>query len=76
MRGSPSTWYGAAKAAVEAGAIAALVDHESSWPVPVIVVDNVRRAIGPVAHTVAGDPTTRMRVIGIDVHDGGGPEWG
>jgi UDP-N-acetylmuramoyl-L-alanyl-D-glutamate--2,6-diaminopimelate ligase len=52
-------------AAVEAGAIAALVAHEGSWPVPVIVVDDVRRAIGPVAHAVAGDPTTRMRVIGI-----------
>jgi UDP-N-acetylmuramyl tripeptide synthase len=52
-------------AAVEAGAIAALVEHEGSWPVPVIIVDSVRRAIGPVAHAVAGDPTTRMRVIGI-----------
>jgi UDP-N-acetylmuramoyl-L-alanyl-D-glutamate--2,6-diaminopimelate ligase len=52
-------------AAVEAGAVAGLVDHEGSWPVPVIVVDDVRRAIGPVAHAVAGDPTTRMRVIGI-----------
>ncbi len=52
-------------AAVEAGAVAGLVDHEGAWPMPVIVVDDVRRAIGPVAHAVAGDPTTRMRVIGI-----------
>lgn len=52
-------------AAAEAGAVAGLVDHEGAWPVPVIVVDDVRRAIGPVAHAVAGDPTTRMRVVGI-----------
>ncbi|MCK5439170.1 MAG: hypothetical protein KAI97_04465 [Gemmatimonadetes bacterium] len=51
--------------AAEAGATAALVEREGPWPVPVIVVDDVRRAIGPVAHAIAGDPTTRMRVIGI-----------
>jgi len=51
--------------AAEAGATAALVEREGPWPVPAIVVDDVRRAIGPVAHAITGDPTTRMRVIGI-----------
>lgn len=51
--------------AAEAGAAAALVSAEGEWPVPTIVVDDVRSAMGPAAHAVHGDPTARMTVVGI-----------
>lgn len=51
--------------AVEAGASAVLVSREGPWPTPAIVVDEVRRAVGPVAHRIHGDPTGRLLVAGV-----------
>ncbi|HUO99978.1 MAG TPA: UDP-N-acetylmuramoyl-L-alanyl-D-glutamate--2,6-diaminopimelate ligase [Gemmatimonadota bacterium] len=48
-----------------AGAAAALVEHAGPWPLPAIVVEDVRQAIGPAAHAIYGDPTAGMTVVGI-----------
>ncbi len=52
-------------AAAEAGAAAALVSAEGEWPLPALVVDDVRWALGPVSHAVWGDPSRRLPVVGI-----------
>lgn len=52
-------------AAVEAGAAAVMVAREDDWPVPALVVGDVRAALGPVAHAVWGDPTRRLAVAGV-----------
>ncbi len=52
-------------AAASAGAAAVLVGREGPWPVPAIVVDDVRAAMGPVSHAVWGDPTRDLVVAGV-----------
>ncbi len=51
--------------AVEAGAIALLVDHPLDLGVPEIVVDDVREVVGPVASMVHGNPSRGLDVIGV-----------
>lgn len=51
--------------AVRAGAVAALVEREGPWPVPAIVVPDVRQALGPIAHSIHGDPTRSLIVAGV-----------
>lgn len=51
--------------AARAGAAAAMVSREGEWLVPLLVVEDVRRALGPVAHQFWGDPTRRLTVVGI-----------
>jgi UDP-N-acetylmuramoyl-L-alanyl-D-glutamate--2,6-diaminopimelate ligase len=54
-----------AAAAVEAGALALLVEHPVSVEVPQIVVRDARRAMGSVAAAVHGNPAAKLRTIGI-----------
>lgn len=56
--------------AAAAGAAAILVEREGPWPVPAVVVADVRRALGVVAHAIHGNPTNRMTVVGITGTDG------
>ncbi len=51
--------------AVERGAVALLVEHQVPFVVPQARVASVRRAIGPVASRVHGDPSHRMPIVGI-----------
>jgi UDP-N-acetylmuramoyl-L-alanyl-D-glutamate--2,6-diaminopimelate ligase len=51
--------------AVAAGAVALLVERELAIDVPQIIVDSVRRAVGPIAAILHGRPSTRATVIGI-----------
>lgn len=51
--------------AVAKGAAAVLVERAGPWPVPAIVVDDVRAALGAVSNAIYGDPTRRMTVVGI-----------
>lgn len=51
--------------AATAGAVAVMVERQGSWPVPSIEVADVRRAAGPVAHAVWGEPSRRLVVAGI-----------
>jgi UDP-N-acetylmuramoyl-L-alanyl-D-glutamate--2,6-diaminopimelate ligase len=54
-----------AAAAVEAGAVALLAEHPLDLGVPEILVSSVRRAMGPAASVVHGDPSTDLSVIGV-----------
>ena len=51
--------------AVAAGAVAVMVERDGPWPVPAIVVADVRGALGPAAHAVWGGPTQGLVVAGI-----------
>jgi len=51
--------------AASAGAAAVMVEREGPWPLPAIVVPDVREALGPAANAVWGDPTRRLVVAGI-----------
>ena len=56
-----------APAAVARGAAALVVDHllDGVGDVPQVVVDDVRAAMAPAAAALAGDPTARLRTVGI-----------
>lgn len=54
-----------APAAVAAGAAALLVERPLGLGVPELVVPDVRRAMGPVAATLLGDPSATLDVIGV-----------
>jgi len=64
-------------AAIAAGATAAVVqtDRESSWgafagKLPLVIVPDVRVALGPLAAAVYHDPSARLRLIGVTGTDG------
>jgi UDP-N-acetylmuramoyl-L-alanyl-D-glutamate--2,6-diaminopimelate ligase len=64
-------------AALMAGATAAVVqaDHESKWSalagrLPLVVVPNVRMALGPLSAAVYGEPSSGLRLIGVTGTDG------
>ncbi|HWO72248.1 MAG TPA: UDP-N-acetylmuramyl-tripeptide synthetase, partial [Dehalococcoidia bacterium] len=64
-------------AAVEAGAAAAVVqaDREAKWrPIaerlPLVVVPDVRASLGRLAAAVHGEPSRRLRMIGVTGTDG------
>jgi UDP-N-acetylmuramoyl-L-alanyl-D-glutamate--2,6-diaminopimelate ligase len=44
---------------------AAAVLAERPTELPTLVVPSVRSALGPVAHALAGDPTTKLAVVGV-----------
>ncbi|HVE68915.1 MAG TPA: UDP-N-acetylmuramoyl-L-alanyl-D-glutamate--2,6-diaminopimelate ligase [Solirubrobacteraceae bacterium] len=54
-----------APAAVEAGAAALVVERSLGLGVPEVVVPSVREAMAPAAARFHGDPTARLRVVGI-----------
>jgi UDP-N-acetylmuramoyl-L-alanyl-D-glutamate--2,6-diaminopimelate ligase len=51
--------------AVANGAVALVVERPLGLGVPEVVVPSVREAMGPVAARYYGDPTARLRVIGV-----------
>ena len=51
--------------AVQRGATAVLTNAELDLDVAQIIVNDERRALGPVAATVAGNPSQSMRVVGV-----------
>ncbi len=63
--------------ALTAGAAAALVqaDHKAKWAqfldtLPLVVVPDVRAALGPLASAVHGEPSKTLRLIGVTGTDG------
>ena len=64
VRGEHHDGHDFVGAAVDAGAPALAVEHEVSVPVPQIVVDDTRLAMGAMAARVHGDPSRRMAVVG------------
>jgi UDP-N-acetylmuramoyl-L-alanyl-D-glutamate--2,6-diaminopimelate ligase len=64
-------------AAAEAGAALAVVqaDGEAKWApfagrLPLLLVDDTRRAMGPIAAEVYGHPSRQLRLIGVTGTDG------
>src|SRR3972149_2004337 len=65
------------EAALAAGASALVVqaDREEKWarlrgPGPPVVVGDVRSALGPMAAAVHGDPSAKLRLVGVTGTDG------
>jgi UDP-N-acetylmuramoyl-L-alanyl-D-glutamate--2,6-diaminopimelate ligase len=54
-----------AGAAVEAGAVAVVVQREVSLPVPQVVVADSRAAMAPAADVFFGEPTRELEVVGV-----------
>ena len=67
VRGANFDGHAFAVAAIESGASALLVEHYLSEVenVSQIIVANVREVIGHYAKTLYGDPSTKLRVVGI-----------
>ena len=65
LRGAHHDGHTHAAAAVAAGAVALLVDHEVALDVPQVVVDDTRRALGPIAALVYGTPSRALTIVGI-----------
>ena len=54
-----------AAGAVEAGAVALVVERELEVGVPQVVVPDARAAMAPLAARFWGDPTAELRVVGV-----------
>lgn len=65
VRGARDDGHDFAPQAIAAGASALVVDHVLDVAIPQLVVDDVRRAIGPLAAAVFGHPARRLTVIGV-----------
>ncbi|WP_210493569.1 UDP-N-acetylmuramoyl-L-alanyl-D-glutamate--2,6-diaminopimelate ligase [Patulibacter sp. SYSU D01012] len=65
VRGFTRDGHDFAAAALERGASALVVDHPLGTGAPEVVVPDVRRAMAPAAARLAGDPTARLRTVGI-----------
>ncbi len=67
LRGENVDGHRYAGEAVERGAVALLVDHDLDVAehVAQLVVDDTRRALGPVSAAVLGDPSDRLTTVGI-----------
>jgi UDP-N-acetylmuramoyl-L-alanyl-D-glutamate--2,6-diaminopimelate ligase len=77
MPGSRADGHDFLEAALAAGATAAVVqtDRAAKWEalagrLPLVVVEDVRAALGPLAAAVYGDPSSKLRVIGVTGTDG------
>jgi UDP-N-acetylmuramoyl-L-alanyl-D-glutamate--2,6-diaminopimelate ligase len=65
IRGETTDGHGYAAAAVEAGAVALLVQQPVGLGVPEIVVADVRTMVGPTAAEVHDRPAERIDLIGV-----------
>jgi len=65
VRGMTRDGHEFARDAVARGAAALVVDHPLGLGVPEVLVPDVRAAMAPAAAKLAGDPTARLKVIGI-----------
>src|SRR5580692_8806733 len=51
--------------AVAAGAVALVVERPLTLGVPELLVESTRTAMGPLAARFYGDPTSRLKVLGV-----------
>ena len=65
VRGATVDGHTLAERAVDAGAVALLVDHALDIDVPQIVVDDTRRAMSTLASACHGDPSSSLTVVGV-----------
>jgi UDP-N-acetylmuramoyl-L-alanyl-D-glutamate--2,6-diaminopimelate ligase len=65
IHGERTDGHDHAAAAVDAGAVALLVERVLALPVPQVRVDSVRRVLGPLCDRFHGHPSRAMRVLGV-----------
>ena len=65
VRGMSADGHEFAQAALMAGAEALVVDHELELDAPQLVVADTRRAMGPLAARLFGDPSDELRMVGV-----------
>jgi UDP-N-acetylmuramoyl-L-alanyl-D-glutamate--2,6-diaminopimelate ligase len=65
LRGEHFDGHDFAPRAVAAGATALLVDHRLDVDAAQLIVEDTRVALGPVAAAINGDPSRRLRVVGV-----------
>ena len=65
VRGSTVDGHDFARAAVDAGASALVVDHELAIDIPQLIVSDVRMSMGYLAAALRDYPSRRMHVVGI-----------
>jgi UDP-N-acetylmuramoyl-L-alanyl-D-glutamate--2,6-diaminopimelate ligase len=65
VRGMTRDGHDFAPDAIARGAAALVVDHPLGLGVPEVRVPDVRAAMAPAAARLAGDPTARLKVVGI-----------
>ena len=65
VRGERVDGHDLAGAAVEAGAVGLVVEHEMPFAVPQVVVADTRRAMGPLAAAFHGHPSRSLKMVGI-----------
>jgi UDP-N-acetylmuramoyl-L-alanyl-D-glutamate--2,6-diaminopimelate ligase len=67
LRGAAFDGHDFAAAAVDAGAVALVVDHrlDNVGDTPQILVDDTRRRIGPIAALLSGHPSRQLTAVGI-----------
>jgi UDP-N-acetylmuramoyl-L-alanyl-D-glutamate--2,6-diaminopimelate ligase len=65
VRGMTRDGHDFAPDAIARGAAALVVDHPLGLGVPEVLVADVRAAMAPAAARLAGDPTARLKVVGI-----------
>jgi UDP-N-acetylmuramoyl-L-alanyl-D-glutamate--2,6-diaminopimelate ligase len=65
VRGDHVDGHDFAAIAVQAGAAALLVDHPLDLPVPQLVVADTRRAVGPFASAVYGNPSESLTMVAV-----------
>ena len=63
--GSRADGHDHAEQAVDAGAVAVVVDHELDLSAPQLLVADVRRAMPSAAAAFQGDPSSRIPVVGV-----------
>jgi UDP-N-acetylmuramoyl-L-alanyl-D-glutamate--2,6-diaminopimelate ligase len=63
--GEHSDGHDHAAQAVQAGAVALVLERPLGLGVPEITVESARAAMGPVAARFYGDPTTALQVVGV-----------
>ncbi|MGB7859987.1 MAG: UDP-N-acetylmuramoyl-L-alanyl-D-glutamate--2,6-diaminopimelate ligase [Acidimicrobiia bacterium] len=65
VRGANFDGHEFVPAALARGASAVCVEHRLSVEAPQVIVSDSRRALGPLAALVHGDPSASMKVIGV-----------
>ena len=65
VAGSNADGHDFAESALAAGAVALVVERELDLDAPQLLVDDSRRAMGPLAALVFGDPSAELLTVGI-----------
>ncbi len=65
VKGLSSDGHDFAQSAIDAGAVALVVERDLGLGVPEVRVDSVRKAMGPAADVFYGSPSDELKVVGV-----------